>query len=96
MRHLAYQVVKNLKIVEDHENIITAVKARQANVAADLMDHHLERYKIDAAVIDETFPHYIKKDYIIQKALSGIIRTGFTCGCKRFQRYHSPKLAFVT
>lgn len=58
VRSMALSSVKNLKIVQDHENIVSAIARRDAAQARDLMEQHLNRYKIDAAAIREKYPQY--------------------------------------
>lgn len=58
VRSMALSSVKNLKIVQDHENIVSAIARRDAAQARDLMEQHLSRYKIDAAAIREKYPQY--------------------------------------
>ena len=52
--------VKNQKIVEDHEGLIRCIERGQAQQARDLMEKHLNRYKIDAAEIRSAYPQYFK------------------------------------
>lgn len=58
VRSMALSSVKNLKIVQDHENIVSAIARRDAAQARDLMEQHLNRYKIDATAIREKYPQY--------------------------------------
>lgn len=60
VRSMALASVKNLKIVQDHENIVDAIIRRDAEGARDLMEAHLNRYKIDTAAIREKYPQYFK------------------------------------
>ena len=60
VRSMALSTVKNLKIVQDHEDIITAIAAREPEKARQLMESHLSRYAIDAAAIREKYPAYFK------------------------------------
>ena len=60
VRSMALSTVKNLKIVQDHEDIITAIAAREPEKARQLMESHLSRYEIDAAAIREKYPAYFK------------------------------------
>ncbi len=61
VRNMALSSVKDLKIVNDHEAIALAVSKRDAGAARALMERHLNRYKVDAAVIRQRFPNYIKQ-----------------------------------
>lgn len=47
VRNMALNAVKDLKIVEDHRAITDAVKRRVPEEAAEWMDKHLSRYRID-------------------------------------------------
>ena len=60
VRSMALATVKNQKIVEDHENLIRCIEERDAQGARDLMEKHLNRYKIDAAEIRAAYPQYFK------------------------------------
>ena len=58
VRWMALESVKELKIVQDHERILEAVKARDGQMADLLIQKHLGRYKFDAADIRKKFPQY--------------------------------------
>lgn len=58
VRWMALESVKELKIVQDHEKILRAVKAGDGALADVLIREHLSRYKFDAAEIRERFPQY--------------------------------------
>ena len=60
VRSMALSAVKDLKIVQDHEGIIDAIVRKDPRSARELMDLHLNRYKIDAAAIRERNPQYFK------------------------------------
>lgn len=60
VRSMSLTSVKDLRIVQDHENITTAISRRDAAKARSLMEMHLSRYKTDAAAIREKYPHYFK------------------------------------
>lgn len=60
VRSMALSTVKNLKIVQDHEDIITAIAHKEPENARRLMESHLSRYEIDAAAIREKYPAYFK------------------------------------
>lgn len=61
VRSMALSAVKDLKIVRDHEEILDAVACNAPEKARDLMETHLNRYKIDAAVLREKYPQYFKE-----------------------------------
>lgn len=61
VRSISLSAVKDLKIVQDHENICEAIASRDAAKARKLMEVHLSRYKIDAKAIREAYPQYFSK-----------------------------------
>lgn len=58
VRSMALTSVKNVKIVEDHANIVAAIENKDAALARSLMETHLNRYKVDAAAVREKYPQY--------------------------------------
>ena len=60
VRRMSLESVKDLRIVQDHENITMAIARRDAAKARELMEMHLSRYKTDAAAIREKYPQYFK------------------------------------
>lgn len=62
VRHLSLIVVKDLKIVEDHEQLIAAIEDRDPDRAEAIMEMHLSRYKVDAEAIKAAYPHYMKSE----------------------------------
>ncbi len=58
VRNMALYSVPELKIVQDHEAILEAVREQNGRKAKALLEKHLERYRIDAAAIKERFPDY--------------------------------------
>ena len=60
VRSMALSAVKNLKIVQDHENLVNAIARKDAAAATSLMELHLSRYKIDAKAIREKYPDYFR------------------------------------
>ena len=58
VRNMALSSVKNLLIVQDHENLILAIEKRDKVLAKATMEEHLNRYKIDAQAIREAYPQY--------------------------------------
>lgn len=60
VRSMALSSVKNLKIVQDHEEIVSSIIEKDAPRARRLMEVHLNRYKIDAAEIRRAHPQYFK------------------------------------
>lgn len=62
VRSIALSTVKDLKIVQDHEDITNAITRGDPAAARELMEIHLSRYKIDAKAIRETYPQYFPKN----------------------------------
>ncbi len=62
VRSIALSTVKDLKIVQDHEDITNAITRGDPAAARELMEIHLSRYKIDARAIRETYPQYFPKN----------------------------------
>ncbi len=60
VRNLALSLTKDLKIVQDHENLTIAIANRDVERAKQLMEKHLNRYKVDRALIQEKYSQYIK------------------------------------
>lgn len=60
VRRMALDSVKDTKIVDDHAQILEAVRSRDARQARQLMQTHLSRYKYDAKKIVEDYPEYFK------------------------------------
>lgn len=60
VRSMSLTSVKDLRIVQDHEDITTAISRRESARARELMEMHLSRYKTDAAAIREKYPQYFK------------------------------------
>lgn len=58
VRWMALESVKELKIVQDHEKILDAIRQRDSEQADALMELHLKRYKFDETAIREKFPQY--------------------------------------
>ena len=58
VRHLSLVLVKDIRIVEDHHNILGAIRNRDREKARDAMTVHLTRYKLDRAVIREKYGQF--------------------------------------
>lgn len=61
VRSLALGVVKDSKIIADHQAICEAVAARDAGKAREIMTKHLGRVKVDEKAIRRAYPQYIKE-----------------------------------
>lgn len=60
VRSMALSSVKNLKIVQDHIDLVDAIERRDPIAAKALMEKHLSRYKIDAAALRTEYPQFFK------------------------------------
>ena len=60
VRSMSLNAVKDIKIVSDHRAIVEAIKDKDAEQAALLMEKHLSRYKIDEQAIREKYPTYFR------------------------------------
>ena len=61
VRNLALNVVKDIKIIEDHQQICEAVAMRDAARAREIMATHLGRVRVDEEAIRSVYPQYIKE-----------------------------------
>ena len=61
VRRMALDSVKDLRIVQDHTQILAALRDRDAAQAKRLMEAHLNRYRRDAQQIREKYPQYMGK-----------------------------------
>lgn len=59
VRRLSYHAVKDVKIIGDHKDLITALKNQDKELAKKVMTKHLLRYKVDAEFIKKEYPHYM-------------------------------------
>lgn len=60
VRNMALSAVKDIKIVEDHKKILQAVRDKNPVLARQLMEHHLNRYRVDESAIRQLYPQYMK------------------------------------
>lgn len=61
VRFMALGVVKDQKIIEDHQAICEAIAVRDAARAKEMMKTHLSRAKVDEESIRRVYPQYIKQ-----------------------------------
>ena len=61
VRSLSLGVVKDSKIIADHQAICEAIAARDAQKAKKIMTEHLGRVKVDEATVRRAYPQYIKE-----------------------------------
>ena len=60
VRSMALSSVKNLRIVQDHVDIVDAIQRRDPAAARELMKKHLNRYDIDAAALRAEYPQFFR------------------------------------
>lgn len=60
VRTMALSSVKNTKIVQDHVDLVDAIRRKDAMAARELMELHLNRYDIDPAALRASYPQYFK------------------------------------
>ena len=58
VRSIALRSVKDIKIVEDHAQLVELLRSGDAEHAGILMEKHLNRYRFDEAAIRESYPQY--------------------------------------
>lgn len=61
VRSLALDVVRDSRIIADHQAICEAISVRDAQKAKAIMTEHLGRVKVDEAAIRSAYPQYIKE-----------------------------------
>lgn len=61
VRSLALNVVKDTKIINDHQQLCDAISMRDVTKAKELMAKHLTRVKLDEVSIREACPQFIKE-----------------------------------
>ena len=61
IRALSLFSVKEIKIVSDHKIILNAIREKNKELAKELMEKHLSRYKLDQNEILEKYPNYFVK-----------------------------------
>lgn len=60
VRSMSLNTIKDLKLVNDHRGIVKAIQERNPELAKQLMDKHLSRYKIDEEAIRKKYPDCFK------------------------------------
>ncbi|ABR47499.1 transcriptional regulator, GntR family [Alkaliphilus metalliredigens QYMF] len=58
VRNMSLHTVKDIKIVEDHKKIVSAIENKDKEKAKAFMTKHLSRYQIDKDEIMEKYPDY--------------------------------------
>lgn len=62
VRNMALSAIRDIKIVEDHRAIVQAISEKNPLAARQLMNKHLQRYKLDKATISEQYKEYMKPE----------------------------------
>lgn len=62
VRTLALRSVRDLKIVEDHWELVRAIAKKDSLAARQIMNSHLNRYKIDREDIRRQYPEYLAEN----------------------------------
>ncbi len=57
-RSLSLAVLKDSKIYSDHKDLVDAIKKRDSKQAQNVIERHLNRYKIDEKELKKEYPHY--------------------------------------
>ncbi|MCI8887664.1 MAG: GntR family transcriptional regulator [Hungatella sp.] len=60
VRNMALGTIKDKSLVEDHQRIFEAVRDKEPAAAKELMDRHLNRYKVDEEEVRRRYPGYFK------------------------------------
>ncbi len=60
IRKLSFQAQKDSKIIQDHKQIIDAIKDRDKVKAVEVLTKHLMRYKVDEMLLRKNYPDWIK------------------------------------
>lgn len=60
VRALSMMTVKDTKIVNDHRQMLDAIKNKDKETAKQLVEKHMSRYHIDEAEIMNSYPQYFK------------------------------------
>lgn len=58
VRQMSLNSVKDIKIVNDHKELVEAIKFKEAKKGLEIIETHLSRYKIDENVIRAKYPNY--------------------------------------
>lgn len=61
VRSLSVETVKDMKIVKDHREMLEAIKMKDKEWAASLVDKHMGRYQLDQEMIMKQYSEYFKK-----------------------------------
>ncbi|MBQ5376662.1 MAG: FCD domain-containing protein, partial [Lachnospiraceae bacterium] len=62
VRSLAMITVKDIKIVNDHKLMLKAIKEKDKETAKELVEKHLNRYRVDQEALLKAYPQYFKNE----------------------------------
>ena len=62
VRSLAMIAVKDTKIVNDHKLMLKAIKEKDKETAKELVEKHLNRYRVDQEALLKAYPQYFKNE----------------------------------
>lgn len=62
VRTLSMLAVKDTKIVADHGIMLSAIKNKDKNKAKEIVEKHLDRYRVDQEELLRTYPQYFAKE----------------------------------
>lgn len=60
VRNLSLSTITDEIIIRDHEAIFKSIQNRDTNMAKALLTAHLARYRVDAGIIQKSYPQYFK------------------------------------
>ncbi|SFH78821.1 DNA-binding transcriptional regulator, GntR family [Pseudobutyrivibrio sp. OR37] len=62
VRTLSMLAVKDTKIVADHGIMLSAIKNKDKNKAKEIVEKHLDRYRVDQEELLRTYPQFFAKE----------------------------------
>jgi len=60
IRKLSFQAQKDSKIIQDHQQIVAAIRDKDKVKAVEVLTKHLMRYKVDEKLLRKNYPEWIK------------------------------------
>lgn len=60
IRNMALHTVPDIKIVQDHEALLEAIRSGNAGQAGRILEKHLTRYQVDEAKLREKYPAFFE------------------------------------
>ena len=62
VRNLSLNTITDEAIITEHEAIFECIKSRDAAQAKAKLEAHLARYRVDASIIQKSYPHFFKQE----------------------------------